>query len=133
VAVQVALVGEPGRDRGRRDRLAGLEPTTGRLQAIGELQGVRRQPHPLADEPDQAELADAGGGRERVEGVIFITHNPHHAYPVGDRFVVLNRGQSIGSCRKDEIDQAELVRLMAGGRELTELEHELATIKAEVG
>ena len=26
-------------------------------------------------------------------GVIFITHNPHHAYPVGDRFVLLKRGR----------------------------------------
>jgi simple sugar transport system ATP-binding protein len=71
--------------------------------------------------------------RERGVGVIFITHNPHHAYPVGDRFVVLNRGQCIGSYRKDEIDQTELVRLMAGGSELTELEHELREMRSELG
>jgi simple sugar transport system ATP-binding protein len=65
--------------------------------------------------------------------VIFITHNPHHAYPVGDRFVILNRGQSLGTFAKNAIDQQELVRLMAGGRELEELEHELEAIKAEVG
>jgi simple sugar transport system ATP-binding protein len=64
--------------------------------------------------------------------VIFITHNPHHAYPVGDRFVILNRGQSLGSYAKSEIDQQELTRLMAGGRELAELQHELAAIQAEV-
>jgi simple sugar transport system ATP-binding protein len=52
---------------------------------------------------------------------------------VGDRFVVLNRGQMLGSYAKGEIDQSELVRLMAGGAELAELEYELATIKAEVG
>jgi simple sugar transport system ATP-binding protein len=57
--------------------------------------------------------------------VIFISHNPHHAYPVGDRFVILNRGQSLGTFRKGEIDREELVRLMAGGRELAELAHEL--------
>ena len=50
--------------------------------------------------------------------MIFITHNPHHAYPVGDRFVVLNRGQMLGSYAKGEIDQTELVRLMAGGIEV---------------
>jgi simple sugar transport system ATP-binding protein len=70
--------------------------------------------------------------RERGVAVIFITHNPHHAYPVGDRFVILNRGKSLGTFAKDEIDQQELVRLMAGGRELDELRHELDAIKAEV-
>ena len=64
--------------------------------------------------------------------MIFITHNPHHAYPVGDRFVILNRGQSLGNYAKNEIDQQELVRLMAGGAELAELEHELESIRAEV-
>ena len=71
--------------------------------------------------------------RERGVAVIFITHNPHHAYTVGDRFVILNRGQSLGAYEKSEIDRQELVRLMAGGRELAELEHELEAIKAEVG
>ncbi len=65
--------------------------------------------------------------------MIFITHNPHHAYPVGDRFVILNRGQSLGAYEKSEIDRQELVRLMAGGSELAELEHELDAIRAEVG
>jgi simple sugar transport system ATP-binding protein len=32
--------------------------------------------------------------------VIFITHNPHHAYPVGDRFVILNRGRMLGNYAK---------------------------------
>jgi simple sugar transport system ATP-binding protein len=52
---------------------------------------------------------------------------------VGDRFVILNRGRSLGAYEKDEIDRQELVRLMAGGNELAELEHELKAIKAEVG
>ena len=38
--------------------------------------------------------------RDRGLGVIFITHNPHHAYPVGDRFVVLNRGRQHGRLRQ---------------------------------
>jgi simple sugar transport system ATP-binding protein len=63
-------------------------------------------------------------------GVIFITHNPHHAYPVGDRFVILNRGRMLGSYAKSEIDQQELVRLMAGGAELQELEHELEQLRS---
>jgi simple sugar transport system ATP-binding protein len=68
--------------------------------------------------------------RERGVAVIFITHNPHHAYPVGDRFVILNRGRMLGSYAKSEIDQQELVRLMAGGAELQELEHELEQLRS---
>jgi simple sugar transport system ATP-binding protein len=64
--------------------------------------------------------------RRRNLGVIFITHNPNHAWPVGDRFMILNRGRSLGDFAKDEIDLAELTRLMAGGAELEELHHELA-------
>ncbi|MDP9207711.1 MAG: hypothetical protein M3O65_04275, partial [Actinomycetota bacterium] len=63
--------------------------------------------------------------KERGLGVIFITHNPHHAYPVGDRFLILKRGRSLGYWKKDEITMAELTGLMAGGSELEELTHEL--------
>ena len=42
------------------------------------------------------------------------------------------RGECIGTFAKEEIDRTELVRLMAGGRELAELEHELEAIKTEV-
>lgn len=63
--------------------------------------------------------------RERGLGVIFITHNPHHAYPVGDRFILLSRGEMVGNFTKDDIDLADLTRMMAGGAELDELAHEL--------
>jgi simple sugar transport system ATP-binding protein len=63
--------------------------------------------------------------RERGLGVIFITHNPHHAHPVGDRFVILNRGRLMGDWRRGEITRDELVTKMAGGAELDELAHEL--------
>jgi simple sugar transport system ATP-binding protein len=68
--------------------------------------------------------------REHGAGVVFITHNPHHAYPVGDRFVILNRGQTLGTYAKKEIDLQELVRLMAGGAELAELQHELEALSS---
>jgi simple sugar transport system ATP-binding protein len=58
--------------------------------------------------------------------VIFITHNPHHAYPIGDRFTLLNRGSSLGTFAKSEISREELISMMAGGEELEELSHELA-------
>ena len=63
--------------------------------------------------------------RERGLGVIFITHNPHHGYPVGDRFLLLNRGRSIGYYAKEQITRDELTGLMAGGGELGQLSHEL--------
>jgi len=74
--------------------------------------------HPLGE----AILVQA---RERGLGVIFITHNPHHAYPVGDRFMLLRRGRSLGDFPKAEMPLDELVRMMAGGAELDALSHEL--------
>jgi simple sugar transport system ATP-binding protein len=63
--------------------------------------------------------------RDKGLGVIFITHNPHHAYPVGDRFLLLNRGASIGNYEKNQVTRDELTGLMAGGSELEQLSHEL--------
>jgi simple sugar transport system ATP-binding protein len=114
-------------------------------QAVGTLSGGERQSVAIAraihfgarllilDEPTSALGVKQAGvvlrriaqAREIGLGVIFITHNPHHAYPVGDRFVVLKRGRSLGSFAKSEIARDELVRLMAGGAELDELSHEL--------
>ena len=121
-------------------------------QPVGTLSGGERQSVAIAravyfgarvlilDEPTSALGVKQAGvvlryilqARDRGVAVIFITHNPHHAYPVGDRFVILNRGQTLGTFDRSEIDRQELVRLMAGGRELQELEHELEAIKAEV-
>ncbi len=64
-------------------------------------------------------------------GVIFITHNPHHAYPVGDHFVVLRRGRVYGDYRKDEISVSELVQMMAGGEDLEQLVHEIERISGD--
>jgi simple sugar transport system ATP-binding protein len=63
--------------------------------------------------------------REQGLGVIFITHNVHHAYMIGDRFTVLNHGRSIGTFDKGEISVAELEKMMAGGKELDQLSTEL--------
>ncbi|MEU4425972.1 ATP-binding cassette domain-containing protein [Actinoplanes sp. NPDC024001] len=114
-------------------------------QPIGTLSGGERQCVAISravyfgakvlilDEPTAALGVKQSGvvlryilqARERGLGVIFITHNPHHAYPVGDRFLLLKRGQSIGYYRKSEITRDELTALMAGGAELEELSHEL--------
>ncbi len=58
-------------------------------------------------------------------GVILITHNVHHAYPVGNSFTVLNRGKSLGTYRKENITREKLLGMMAGGEELDKLEVEL--------
>ena len=57
--------------------------------------------------------------------VILITHNVHHAYPVGNSFTVLNRGRSMGTFKKDDISREKLLSMMAGGEELNKLEVEL--------
>ncbi|MCA0145865.1 ATP-binding cassette domain-containing protein [Blastococcus sp. LR1] len=114
-------------------------------QPVGTLSGGERQSVAIAravyfgarvlilDEPTSALGVKQAGvvlryvaqARDRGVGVVLITHNPHHAYPVGDRFLLLNRGRSLGEFAKEDISREELTRLMAGGAELDALAHEL--------
>ena len=114
-------------------------------QPVGTLSGGERQSVAIAragyfgakvlilDEPTSALGVKQSGvvlrriveARNQGLAVIFITHNPRHAYPVGNRFLILNRGESMGSFAKEEITVDELTQLMAGGAELQALEHEL--------
>jgi simple sugar transport system ATP-binding protein len=114
-------------------------------QPVGTLSGGERQAVSIAravyfgakvlilDEPTAALGVKQSGvvlryvaqARDRGLGVIFITHNPHHAFPVGDRFVILNRGRLMGNWAKGEITRDELILKMSGGAELEALEHEL--------
>ena len=64
--------------------------------------------------------------RERGMGVVFITHNPQHAYLMGDHFIVLTVGQMSLDASKEEVTLPELTQWMAGGDELEELKQELA-------
>jgi simple sugar transport system ATP-binding protein len=57
----------------------------------------------------------------------------HHAWAIGDRFTLLNRGRSIGTYAKAEIDRDRLLSMMAGGKELIDLEKELAALAAPAG
>jgi simple sugar transport system ATP-binding protein len=118
-------------------------------QPVGTLSGGERQAVAIAravyfganvlilDEPTSALGVRQSGivlkyilqARELGRGVIFITHNPHHAYPVGDRFVLLQRGRLLGSYQKAETTVEHLTEMMAGGAELKELSHELEAIK----
>ena len=89
-------------------------------QAVGTLSGGERQSLAIAravyfgarvlilDEPTAALGVKQAGvvlryivkAKQRGVAVVFITHNPHHAYPVGDHFVILRRGQCSGTSRK---------------------------------
>ena len=117
-------------------------------QPVGTLSGGERQAVAIAravyfgakvlilDEPTSALGVKQSGvvlryvaqARQRGLGVIFITHNPHHAFPVGDRFVVLNRGKVVGSWKKGEISRDELIKMMSGGAELDALTHEIERV-----
>jgi simple sugar transport system ATP-binding protein len=114
-------------------------------QAVGTLSGGERQCVAIAravyfgakvlilDEPTSAlgvaqtsmVLKYTHQVRSKGLGVIFITHNVRHAYAVGDRFTVLNRGKTLGTYTKSQITIDELQNLMAGGKELQALSAEL--------
>ncbi len=105
-------------------------------QAVGTLSGGERQCVAIAravyfgakvlilDEPTSAlgvrqtamVLKYINLVRERGLGVIFITHNVRHAHAVGDKFTVLNRGATLGTRTRSDVDMDELQSLMAGGR-----------------
>ncbi|KQU58889.1 ABC transporter ATP-binding protein [Rhodococcus sp. Leaf278] len=112
---------------------------------IGSLSGGQRQCVAIAraiffgarvlilDEPTAAlgvkqsgmVLRYVSAAREQGFGVVFITHNPHHAYLVGNHFVLLNRGRQTLDCAYDDISLDDLTEQMAGGDELATLTHEL--------
>ncbi|WP_443058219.1 ATP-binding cassette domain-containing protein [Streptomyces sp. NBC_00820] len=114
-------------------------------QPIGTLSGGERQCVAIAravyfgakvlvlDEPTAAlgvkqsgvVLKYVAAARDKGLGVVLITHNPHHAYLVGDRFVLLRRGTMVGNHTRDEITLDELTKQMAGGADLDALVHEL--------
>lgn len=89
----------------------------------------------ILDEPTSALGVSQAGTvlryirQARAAGVaiIFITHNLRHAYPVGDRFLVLDRGHAVGEFKKAEADINELLGLMAGGKELERMIRDLET------
>ena len=121
-------------------------------QAVGTLSGGERQSVAIAravhfgakvvilDEPTSAlgvkeaaiVLRYIVAAQARGLGIILITHNVNHAYPVGERFVILDRGHQIGTFEKEELPRDELLKLMGGGEELDKLSHELEEYAAEV-
>ena len=133
-------------DRITRQELGGMgidirDPS----QPVGTLSGGERQSVAIAravyfgakvlilDEPTSAlgvkqaavVLRYIARTRDQGLGVIFITHNVHHAYPIGDRFTILNRGRSYGTFEKDNVTREEVASMMAGGEDMENLSAEL--------
>jgi simple sugar transport system ATP-binding protein len=122
-------------------------------QRVGTLSGGERQSLAIAravyfgarvlilDEPTAALGVKQAGivlryivmAKKRGVAVIFITHNPNHAYPVGDHFVILRRGRVDGDFPKEELPLDGLMRMMAGGEDLRNLVEELERLAAETG
>ena len=134
-------------DRVTREEMRGMgidirDPS----QPVGTLSGGERQSVAIAravhfgakvlilDEPTSAlgvkqaavVLRYIARTREQGIGVIFITHNVHHAFPVADRFTILRRGQSYGNFAKSEVTREEVASMMAGGEDMETLSAELA-------
>jgi simple sugar transport system ATP-binding protein len=104
-------------------------------QPVGTLSGGERQSVAIAraihfgarvlvlDEPTSAlglkearrVLEHIGKARDQGIGIVFISHNLAHAWEVGDRFVVLNRGTSYGEFERAEMT-TETLRAMMEGR-----------------
>jgi simple sugar transport system ATP-binding protein len=137
----IATANRVAREEMRKIGIDVRDPT----QAVGTLSGGERQCVAIAravyfgakvlilDEPTSAlgvkqasmVLKYVAQARARGLGVIFITHNVHHAWAVGDKFTVLNRGKTMGTHTKTSISREELLNMMAGGKELEELSAEL--------
>jgi simple sugar transport system ATP-binding protein len=104
-------------------------------QLVGTLSAGQRQAVAIAraryfgarllilDEPTaalgvrQAEIVLTAISTARAAGigVVFITHNIHHATAVADRYTILSHGHCVGTFRKEAVTRDRLLTLMSGG------------------
>jgi simple sugar transport system ATP-binding protein len=121
-------------------------------QLVGTLSGGERQTLAIAraeyfgarvlilDEPTSAlgvkqaaiVLRHIVKARARGLAVIFITHNVQHALPVGDKFTILSHGRSEGVFKRGEVTLDQLLSLMGGGAELSDLSRELEQLQRDI-
>ncbi len=103
-------------------------------QPVGRLSGGERQAIAIAravhsgarvlilDEPTAAlgvrqaarVVETIQRARSRGVAILFVTHNPAHAYPAGDEFVILRHGRVAGRWSKAGITAQELAARMGG-------------------
>ncbi len=101
-------------------------------QSVGTLSGGERQAVAIAralhmgakvlllDEPTAAMGVRQAGivleqvrrARDRGVGIVLITHNPRHAAPVGNRFIVLRHGRVLGDFSSQEASVEQLISVM---------------------
>jgi len=138
-------------DRTAREQMAQIGITVRETsQLVGTMSGGERQTLAIAraehfgarvlilDEPTSAlgvkqaaiVLRHILKARARGLAVIFITHNVQHALPVGDRFTILSHGRSAGEFMRGAVSLDQLLALMGGGKELTDLSRELEQLQA---
>ena len=129
----------------------GITRVTDGNRLVGGLSGGERQSVAIArsvyfgakvlilDEPTSALGVRQSGivlkyvlaAKDRGVSVVFITHNPHHAYLVGDRFYLLNRGRLLNAFERKNVQLEELTKAMAGGAELETLTHEINVVRGK--
>ncbi|MCX5496508.1 ATP-binding cassette domain-containing protein [Kaistia dalseonensis] len=146
-------------DRKRSDEIAlgelqklGITRVRDGSQLVGTLSGGERQSLAIAralhfgarvlilDEPTSALGVKEAGvvlrlmdqARARGVGIVFITHNAHHALSIGDRFTVLIQGEVAAQFLRGQKSREEVLNLMAGGEELESLGLELEQFAAAV-
>ena len=71
----------------------------------------------------------ARGLKAKGTGIIFITHRLEEIFEIADRVTVMRDGKTVGNEAIDEVDRADVVRMMVG-RELSEMYSER---NAEIG
>jgi simple sugar transport system ATP-binding protein len=120
-------------------------------EPVGSLSGGERQSIAIAramhrgasvlilDEPTAAlgvrqataTLRSIAQAANRGLAVILITHNPQHAYAVGQRFIVLRRGRVHGDFAAHETSAEDLAEQLTADPELVRLAAELQQSRGE--